>query len=123
MSLIDFEGDVPETPKVTPKVHLVTSFNELNLETELLKQYNRAETLISEVMHDPETPLNQKAQTLNTITSILASITKQQTDIYNAGRLRIIEDVLLETLKPHAAIHEEFLIAYKAALERAGSAK
>lgn len=94
MSLEDFPPQPTKQAPVTPK-----TLQDLNLEEALLTQYNNTTALLEAAINDPDIPLNQKAQTINSITTILAQITKSQTDLYNAERLKKLEAVLTQTLK------------------------
>lgn len=83
---------------------------DLDLEHELLKQYQRAQELLE--FSDDE-PLNQRAQTLNSITSILQAIIKLQQDLYNMERLKTLENTLVNTLQEFPQLKEKFLDSYR----------
>lgn len=84
----------------------------LNLESELLEQYNRARKLLHDASYDSNAPLNQKAQVINSTTSILAALIKSQAELYSLERVKRIEAALLSTLKAFPEMQEMFLAAY-----------
>lgn len=104
----------PQHDKVT-----AGSLNELDLDKELLNQYKNAKTVLDEILNDEATAANQKAQVLNTVTAILQNIAKLQQELYNVERLKLLENILIETLQKFEPLRDEFLKAYKAALEKA----
>ena len=61
-------------------------------------------------------PVNQRAQAVNTATTVLAALTKSQAELYSLERVKKIENCLLETLKAYPELQESFLISYEAAL-------
>lgn len=79
--------------------HLKLKLEDLDLAEELALQFKQAKALYNETMNDDEVAPNQKAQELNTITSIIASITKAQAELYNAERLKKLEAATLKALK------------------------
>lgn len=96
----------------------VASLSDLDLDEELLAQYKRARRLLALAEHDEEVPLSQKATALNAISTIITNITKTQTELYNAERLKTLELVLISVLKRFPEIKEQFLAEYEAALSR-----
>jgi hypothetical protein len=88
----------------------------LNLEQELLEQYNRARRLLHTAATDDAIPLAQKASALNSATAIISALTKTQADLYSLERVKKIEAVLIATLKQFPQLQEEFLEAYTKAL-------
>jgi hypothetical protein len=89
----------------------------MNLEQELLEQYNLAKRLIHESEYDESIPLNQKAQAVNSCSSVLAALIKTQSDLHNLERIRKIEATLIQVLKAFPTLQEEFLHAYEAQLK------
>lgn len=85
---------------------------DLNLEVELLAQYNKARKLLHAAEVDASTPLNQKAQVINSATSILAALTKSQAELYSLERIRRIEHILIKTLKLYPELQEAFMADY-----------
>ena len=84
----------------------------LNLEVELLEQYNRARKLLHEANYNQEVPLSQKAAALNSATSIIAALIRSQAELYSLERIKKIESVLIETLKKFPEMQEEFMTLY-----------
>lgn len=89
---------------------------ELNLDTELLTQYKNAKELLHEAMDDEETPLNQKAQIINTMTNIIKQILELQEALHNVENMKILEATLVETLKVYPELATKFLNDYEKAL-------
>lgn len=127
MSNPDFSSLFEEEPPVKPKGLLKTNnqvqkepvkqteLKDLDLEVELLAQYKKAQALLDDA--DKE-PLNQKAQTLNSITLILQTIIKSQQDLYNIERLKTLENTLIKVLQDFPEIKHQFLDAYEKELKK-----
>lgn len=105
---------LPPTPM--PRQITAASLSELNLDEELLIQYQNAVGTFESIRYDEETPANQKAQILNTISAILTNIVKLQTEMYDAERLKKLESALITILQGFPDIKEAFLQAYEKAL-------
>lgn len=118
-----FEDEVPVKPRGLLKTQNQVSkepakrleLKDLNLEAELLSQYEKAQDLLR--FSDDE-PLNQRAQTLNAITNILQAIIKSQQDLYNVERLKSLENALITTLQGFPDIKHQFLEAYEKELKK-----
>ena len=86
----------------------------LNLDSELYSMYARAKNYLDDLqMGDDNTPANQVAQVMNTITAILKEIVKMQTDLYNAERVKKLEAAMVDAIKlapkeSQAAFFEEY---------------
>jgi hypothetical protein len=89
----------------------------LNLKSELLTQYNRTRQMLHAASYNSEIPLNQKAQVINTATSILGQLTKSEAELHSVEEVKKIEAVLITTLKLFPDIQEEFLKQYALASE------
>lgn len=90
------------------------SLSDLNLEHELVKQYSVTEQLLAEVLDDPDTPANQKAQVINSLLSITNQLVKIQTDLHTAERIKAMESACvkaIKTLEPDA--QDEFFKRYE----------
>lgn len=120
----DFESLLnEERPKSLLKVsrpapteeHRPQALQELDLETELLKQYQKAQDMLESSSGEP---LNQKAQTLNSITNILQAIIKSQQDLYSIERLKTLENTLIKVLQDFPEIKHQFLDAYEKELKK-----
>lgn len=102
--------------EVIPEFVILTP-DTLNLESELLAQYNEARRLMFDAQYgEIPIPVNQRAQAVNTATTVLAALTKSQAELYSLERIKKIENCLLETLKAYPELQEAFLISYEAAL-------
>jgi hypothetical protein len=84
----------------------------LNLEDELLEQYNRARKILHDASYDEGIPLSQKAAALNSATSIIGALIKSQAELYSLERIKKIENVLIATLKKFPELQDEFMAAY-----------
>lgn len=79
--------------------HLKLKLEDIDLAEELALQFRQAKSLYNNTINDDSVAPNQKSQVLNTITSIIATITKAQADLYNAERLKRLESATLKALK------------------------
>lgn len=94
------------------------SLKDMNLEDELLIQYQQTKALLASIIDDVGTPANQRAQVINSCSSILAQITKTQTDLYNSERLKVLEQALINALKTvPESVSEKFFENYERQLE------
>ena len=91
------------------------SLAELNLEHELLEQYEAVKTLQEEVLVDSDIPPNQRAQVANAVAATLQQLVKMQSDFYNAERFKAIEALMIKAMKklPKEVV-EEFIDEYEA---------
>jgi hypothetical protein len=71
----------------------------LNIEQEIITQLQTAKTLQASVINDSTVPANQRAQTVNTVSNVLISLVKTQTDLYNAERIKEIEAAIIQAAK------------------------
>lgn len=74
------------------------ALKDFNLEEELLLQYRKAKALQTLVMDDNGTPTNQKAQVANSISKLLADITRMRNEIYNGEQARLLEAAVAKSL-------------------------
>ena len=91
---------------------------DIDIGVELEHAFRIAKTLLDSCVNDSETPLNQKAQIIGALNTVLTAMVKQRTDIYSAERVRILESVLLKALKRHPELSTAFLADYRAELEK-----
>lgn len=94
--------DAYEPPVLEPRVEL-TELKQLNLDNELLQNYQSAKEYLEQIRFDESTQPNQVAQVMNTINSILKEIVKMQTELYDAERVKKMELALIETMKAQTA--------------------
>lgn len=118
MNLPSFE-DVPSNvaPKPPKVYNPVSSLNDLDLGQAMLDTYNSARELLSSTQYAEEIPLNQKAQIVNSLHSVIASLIKQKETLHNIERLKALEDALVKTLKEFPDINARFLDLYSTNLE------
>ena len=91
---------------------------DIDIGVELEHAFRIAKTLLDSCVNDSETPLNQKAQIIGALNTILAAMVKQRTDIYSAERVRTLESVLLKVLKRHPELSTDFLADYRVELTK-----
>lgn len=92
--------------------------SDIDVAFELEHAFRAAKTLLDECVTDYETPVNQKAQVIGALNTVLAAMIKQRADIYSSERVRTLESVLLKVLKRHPELATEFLADYKTELEK-----
>jgi hypothetical protein len=85
------------------------TLDELDLSNSLLEQYHLARRLQVASEVDQSIPLNQKVQSSNSLIAIIASIVKLQVDLHNAQNCAKMEQVLINVLKRHPTLQDEFL--------------
>ncbi len=102
------EAAPPTRPQQTFDAPLKT-LADLDTPTELMLQYQRAETLAQSVLTDPDIAANQKAQVLAAVTAVLTQIIKLQTELHNSEEFKRIEMTLADTLKRFPELQEDFM--------------
>lgn len=75
-----------------------TALADLDLEEELVIQFQQTKGLLNRVIADENVPANQKAQVTNSCSSILGQITRMQTELYSAERVKALEAALIKSL-------------------------
>lgn len=96
----DLHGDRDEDRyEPAPLIYKYASLAEIKLEAELAEQYGKAKSLYASVEADKNTPPNQKAQVLNTVSAVIQAITKSQVDLYNMNKVKALEDALTTALR------------------------
>ena len=104
---------VPPPPPQNP----LTELKQLNLDGELLANYEAAKSYLEEIRYDSEVMPNQVAQVMNTINSILKEIVKMQTELYDAERVKKIESAVIATMKGQPKeIQDRFFEEYEGML-------
>jgi len=87
---------------------------DLNLETEIVIQYQQAKALLGRVIASDTVPTNQKAQVANSCTAILDQLSKMQIRLYSSERFKAIEQVLIKALRTlPTATQEQFFVDYE----------
>lgn len=115
---MNFNNSLAAKPKVAgsvPKLLPTPRLADLDLAEELYQQYIQAKQMLEDADKDP---LNQKAQTTNSIIGILDRIAKIRTELYNAEKLKKLESCLLTTLKEFPELSERFLELYEEELSK-----
>lgn len=93
------------------------SFVDLDLLAETMQLYRRSKRLMERTLRDKRVPSNQKAQTVNTLANLLKGLAVQQTELYNAERLKRLENLVITMVKELAPeIQDEFIRRYEAEL-------
>ena len=91
-----------------------TKLKDLDLEEELVLHFLNLKELMTVILYDDEVPANQKAQIANSCASLLQQMTKSQSTIYSAERVKRMELALMKSLHGMPQeILEEFLERYE----------
>lgn len=93
------------------------SLKVLNLETELVRQYQRALALQADALDDESVPANQKALLLNAVSGTLNRLVEMQAKYHTTERLKAIEGSLIKALK---VIPDEHIQAFLDEYEHIG---
>ena len=75
-----------------------TALVEMNMEEELILQYQAVRALQGSVIDDETIPVNQRAQVANSVASSLSKIAELQMEIYTSERFKRIETLLIRHL-------------------------
>lgn len=87
--------------------------SEIRLDDELAEVYASAKDLLDDILTDSDVPANQRAQVLNSVSSLLQQIAKTRTDLHNAERLRKLEQILLQVMREQPLeVKEAFFESY-----------
>jgi hypothetical protein len=97
------------------QARLPMKLSDLDLEAELMLQYTQGKLLLNLVSTDEDTPANQKAQVQNSCAATLEQLVKLQTRLYDAERMKRIEQALIKAVKAHLPLEgqEQFFAAYE----------
>ncbi len=100
---------------------LPSRVSDLNLEEELVEQYQKIKDLMDEVTESPDVGASQKAQVGNSVVGTLGQLVKLQEDLRRQETFKIMEGVLIEAIKRlPAAVKDEFFTEYARLAKRAG---
>lgn len=89
----------------------------LDLMQELVLQFESAKGLLQQAKYDEETPLNQKAQIINSAAALLKQLADMQIKLYTSERNKAMEQVLIDLLnEADAEDRDAFLDEYEARL-------
>jgi hypothetical protein len=87
---------------------------DIDLEQEIVFQYQGSKALLAKVTGDDGTPANQKAQVANSCASVLDQLLKMQTRIYSAERIKAIEQALVKAVKTlPVEAQQQFFVDYE----------
>ncbi len=75
-----------------------TTLLDMNMEEELILQFQAVRTLQNTILDDISVPANQKAQVANSVASVLGSIADLQNKVYSSERFKRIETLLIRHL-------------------------
>lgn len=93
----------------------------LDLEDELMQQYDKTKDLMDSCIGDPDVAANQKAQVANSVVSTLGHLVKLQEDLRLQQTLKLMEATLIDVIKtlPQEA-KDEFFAEYEERAKKAG---
>lgn len=95
--------------------------SDLNLEEELVEQYQKIKDLMDEVSESADVGASQKAQVANSVVGTLGQLVKMQEDLRRQETFKVMEGVLIEAIKRlPAAVKDEFFTEYVRLAKRAG---
>lgn len=92
-----------------------TKLSEINLAEELVLQFQKVKALQSKVI-DSNTSAQQKAAVANSCASALAQLVRMQTELYDAERMKTIEQILIQVMRDQP---EHVQVAFFEKYERA----
>lgn len=115
----DFEGFSEEDEAIAATNEdllniLALTIDNIDLEKEIVDRYAQARILLLEAKNEP---VGQKAAMLRAATDILRSLVKTKTDLYNAERIKVLEQTLIEVLQDFPQLKDAFLERYEKALK------
>jgi len=75
------------------------SLAEMNMEEELIRQFQAVRALQNSIIDDDTIPPNQKAQVANSVASSLSKLADLQLGVFSSERFKRIETLLIRHLK------------------------
>lgn len=72
---------------------------EVDLEEELVLQFQQGKALFNSVIADQNVPTNQRAQVANSCTALLEHLTKLQDSLFNSERIKALELALVRAIR------------------------
>ncbi len=93
----------------------------LDLEDELMQQYDKTKELMDSCINDQDIAPNQKSQVANSVVSTLGHLVKLQEDLRLQQTLKLMESTLIDVIKtlPQEA-KDEFFVEYEERAKKAG---
>lgn len=117
------EDEYQDAPSVFDEdISSLTSLNEVDFDGELLNLYKRTRLLAAQAETDKQMPYSQRAAAFKTHSATMQTIIKAQESLHSVERMKITENVLIETLKAFPDLQEMFLKQYAEKLEEAHKA-
>lgn len=105
----------PKTPAKRRKLE------DLDLESELIGQYENVTALQESVLMDDSIPPSQRAQVAGQVTSTLGALIKLQEDLQRVEAFKLMESVLSDALKVlPKSTRDEFFTEYEMLARKAG---
>lgn len=74
------------------------TLEDMDLKHELVLQFASTKELLADARDDKKTPLNQKAQLVNSAAALLKQLAAAQVELYSAERFRAMEVALIDLL-------------------------
>lgn len=99
MPVVIVNGVEQKEKDARPEMPEPQRLDQINLESELVAQYNRVLRLQEDVMWDDDCPANQKAQVAGQVASTLGSLIKMQEDLQRSEAFKLMESVLADAIK------------------------
>lgn len=94
---------------------------DLDLEDELMQQYEKTKSVMDDCIDDDETSPNQKAQVANSVVSTLGQLVKLQEDLRLQQTMKIMEQALIDTIKSlPKETKDEFFAEYESRAKKVG---
>lgn len=115
MPVVIVNGVEQREKDARPEMPEPQRLDQINLESELVAQYNRVLRLQEDVMWDEDCPANQKAQVAGQVASTLGSLIKMQEDLQRSEAFKLMESVLADAIK---TLPEEVKTAFFEEYER-----
>ena len=113
--------DIPESDRIDLYEALKAALpphklEDIDLTQELVLQFMRVKQLQVDTLADQSVAANQKAQVANSVATILSQLTRLQTELHNAERIKALETQLIKALKDFPDLADTFLTEYERAL-------
>lgn len=91
---------------------------EMDLEEELILQYQTIRALQNDVLQDQDVPVNQRAQVANAVAAALGKLADLQNETYSSERFKKVETILIRHARRMPEdLAKAFLEDYAALLE------
>lgn len=116
--------DTAKSKKRVVEIDENLTLDDLDLEKEIVRQYQKVRQLMDDVIDDDDVPANQRSQCANAVVSSLQQLYKLQEDLQRDTRLKLMESCLIEVIKTLPdSVKSEFFETYEAAARKAGLLK